>query len=99
MRSYAGCMGLSERVRIYSPPSSCILTWQLLDFCSCVHNVDLSIMSIFTHVIVYPLYYITDEDYVLQFVHPFNRLELLRAQSPCPEAITLHVQQLSGAAD
>ncbi|AQK85681.1 Decapping nuclease DXO homolog chloroplastic [Zea mays] len=40
-----------------------------------------------------------NEDYVLQFVHPFNRLELLRAQSPCPEAITLHVQQLSGAAD
>ncbi|CAN6328390.1 unnamed protein product [Urochloa humidicola] len=40
-----------------------------------------------------------NEDYVLQFVHPFNRLELLRAQSPCPEAITLHVQQLPGAAD
>ncbi|XP_062179765.1 NAD-capped RNA hydrolase DXO1-like [Phragmites australis] len=40
-----------------------------------------------------------NEDYVLQFVHPFNRLELLRAQSPCPEAITLHVQQLSGSAD
>ncbi|RLN00615.1 hypothetical protein C2845_PM06G22790 [Panicum miliaceum] len=40
-----------------------------------------------------------NEDYVLQFVHPFNRLELVRAQSPCPEAITLHVQQLSGAAD
>jgi RAT1-interacting protein len=42
---------------------------------------------------------LADEDYVLQFVHPFNRLELLRAQAPCPEAITLHVQQLSGAAD
>ncbi|KAL6620194.1 hypothetical protein ACP70R_035333 [Stipagrostis hirtigluma subsp. patula] len=40
-----------------------------------------------------------NEDYVLQFVHPFNRLELLRAQSPCPEAITFHVQQLSGAGD
>ncbi|KAK3138869.1 hypothetical protein QOZ80_5AG0374500 [Eleusine coracana subsp. coracana] len=40
-----------------------------------------------------------NEDYILQFVHPFNRLELLRAQAPCPEAITLHVQQLSGAAD
>ncbi|CAN6337713.1 unnamed protein product [Urochloa humidicola] len=40
-----------------------------------------------------------NEDYVLQFAHPFNRLELLRAQSPCPEAITLHVQQLPGAAD
>ncbi|XP_066361898.1 NAD-capped RNA hydrolase DXO1-like [Miscanthus floridulus] len=40
-----------------------------------------------------------NEDYVLQFVHPFNRLELIRAQSPCPEAITLHAQQLSGAAD
>jgi RAT1-interacting protein len=43
--------------------------------------------------------WLADEDYILQFVHPFNRLELLRAQSPCPEAITLHVQQLSGAAD
>ncbi|KAL6843062.1 hypothetical protein ACP4OV_027136 [Aristida adscensionis] len=40
-----------------------------------------------------------NEDYVLQFVHPFNRLELLRAQSPCPEAITCHVQQLLGTAD
>ncbi|KAJ1262738.1 hypothetical protein BS78_09G133000 [Paspalum vaginatum] len=40
-----------------------------------------------------------NEDYLLQFVHPFNRLELLRSQSPCPEAITLHVQKLSGAAD
>ncbi|KAM3410270.1 hypothetical protein ACQJBY_002465 [Aegilops geniculata] len=38
-----------------------------------------------------------NEDYVLQFAHPFHRLELLKAQSPCPEAITLHVEQLTGA--
>uniref|UniRef100_A0A0D9WG52 Decapping nuclease n=1 Tax=Leersia perrieri TaxID=77586 RepID=A0A0D9WG52_9ORYZ len=37
-----------------------------------------------------------DEDYILQFAQPFNRLELLRAQSPCPDAITQHVEQLSG---
>uniref|UniRef100_A0ACD5U440 Uncharacterized protein n=2 Tax=Avena sativa TaxID=4498 RepID=A0ACD5U440_AVESA len=36
-------------------------------------------------------------DYILQFVHPFQRLELLLAQSPCPEAISQHVEQLSGA--
>lgn len=35
----------------------------------------------------------TDEDYILQFTHPFQRLELLQAQS-CPEEITNHVQQL-----
>lgn len=40
-----------------------------------------------------------NEDYVLQFVHPFNRLELLHAQSPCPDAITQHVEQLSAATD
>lgn len=34
-----------------------------------------------------------NEDYILQFVHPFTRLELLRAQS-CPDAITQHVEQL-----
>ncbi|KAL5231647.1 hypothetical protein ABZP36_030423 [Zizania latifolia] len=39
-----------------------------------------------------------NEDYVLQFVHPFNRLELLRAQTPCPDAITHHVEQISGTA-
>ncbi|XP_044974274.1 NAD-capped RNA hydrolase DXO1 isoform X1 [Hordeum vulgare subsp. vulgare] len=38
-----------------------------------------------------------NEDYVLQFAHPFHRLELLKAQSPCPEPITLHVEQLTGA--
>ncbi|CAM0955700.1 unnamed protein product [Alopecurus aequalis] len=38
-----------------------------------------------------------NEDYILQFAHPFQRLELLRAQSPCPEEITQHVEQLSGA--
>uniref|UniRef100_A0A452Z1A6 Decapping nuclease n=4 Tax=Aegilops tauschii subsp. strangulata TaxID=200361 RepID=A0A452Z1A6_AEGTS len=38
-----------------------------------------------------------NEDYVLQFAHPFHRLELLKAQSPCPDAITLHVEQLTGA--
>lgn len=35
-----------------------------------------------------------NEDYVLQFVHPFNRLELLRAQTS-PEAINTHVATLS----
>jgi RAT1-interacting protein len=35
----------------------------------------------------------TDEDYILQFAQPFNRLELLQAQS-CPEEITNHVEQL-----
>ncbi|KAF3669635.1 Decapping nuclease DXO -like protein, chloroplastic [Capsicum baccatum] len=34
-----------------------------------------------------------NEDYILQFAHPFMRLELLQAQS-CPDAITDHVQQL-----
>ncbi|ONK59159.1 uncharacterized protein A4U43_C08F3590 [Asparagus officinalis] len=34
-----------------------------------------------------------NEDYVLQFVHPFQRLELLRVQS-CPDSITQHVEQL-----
>ncbi|CAI0374269.1 unnamed protein product [Linum tenue] len=34
-----------------------------------------------------------NEDYILQFAHPFMRLELLQAQS-CPEAITNHVSQL-----
>ncbi|KAF5960081.1 hypothetical protein HYC85_001290, partial [Camellia sinensis] len=34
-----------------------------------------------------------NEDYILQFAHPFNRLELLQAQS-CPDVITNHVEQL-----
>lgn len=34
-----------------------------------------------------------DEDYILQFAPPFNRLELLQAQS-CPAEITNHVEQL-----
>uniref|UniRef100_A0A7N0SW99 Decapping nuclease n=1 Tax=Kalanchoe fedtschenkoi TaxID=63787 RepID=A0A7N0SW99_KALFE len=34
-----------------------------------------------------------NEDYILQFASPFNRLELLRAQS-CPDAITNHVAAL-----
>ncbi|KAG8663149.1 NAD-capped RNA hydrolase DXO1 isoform X1 [Manihot esculenta] len=34
-----------------------------------------------------------NEDYILQFAPPFNRLELLQAQS-CPDAITNHVMQL-----
>ncbi|KAH7514313.1 hypothetical protein FEM48_Zijuj11G0075700 [Ziziphus jujuba var. spinosa] len=34
-----------------------------------------------------------NEDYILQFAHPFTRLELLHAQC-CPEAITNHVEQL-----
>ncbi|KAL5551282.1 hypothetical protein UlMin_001458 [Ulmus minor] len=34
-----------------------------------------------------------NEDYILQFAHPFNRLELLQAQS-CPKEITNHVEQL-----
>ncbi|KAF5207086.1 Decapping nuclease dxo-like protein [Thalictrum thalictroides] len=34
-----------------------------------------------------------NEDYTLQFVAPFQRLELLQAPS-CPEAITNHIQQL-----
>lgn len=34
----------------------------------------------------------SDEDYILQFAPPFNRLELLQAQS-CPDAITNHVEQ------
>lgn len=38
-------------------------------------------------------YMASDEDYILQFAHPFTRLELLQAQS-CPEEITNHVAQL-----
>ncbi|KAI0493960.1 hypothetical protein KFK09_024090 [Dendrobium nobile] len=34
-----------------------------------------------------------NEDYILQFVHPYNRLELLRAQTS-PEAVNKHVEQL-----
>ncbi|XP_010053552.2 NAD-capped RNA hydrolase DXO1 [Eucalyptus grandis] len=34
-----------------------------------------------------------NEDYILQFAPPFNRLELLQANS-CPDAITNHVTQL-----
>ncbi|KAL1568948.1 NAD-capped RNA hydrolase dxo1 [Salvia divinorum] len=34
-----------------------------------------------------------NEDYILQFAHPFTRLELLQAQT-CPDSITEHVQQL-----
>lgn len=34
-----------------------------------------------------------NEDYILQFVAPFMRLELLQAQS-CPDVITEHVKQL-----
>ncbi|CAH8386787.1 unnamed protein product [Eruca vesicaria subsp. sativa] len=34
-----------------------------------------------------------NEDYTLQFVHPFMRLELLQAQS-CPDSITNHVHLL-----
>ncbi|KAL2902904.1 Decapping nuclease DXO-like protein chloroplastic, partial [Bienertia sinuspersici] len=36
---------------------------------------------------------IADEDYILQFAPPFNRLELLQANS-CPAVITDHVQEL-----
>ena len=36
---------------------------------------------------------VSDEDYILQFAPPFNRLELLQAQS-YPNAISNHVQQL-----
>ncbi|KAG0447869.1 hypothetical protein HPP92_028109 [Vanilla planifolia] len=35
-----------------------------------------------------------NEDYTLQFVHPYKRLELLRAPS-CPDAITKHVELLN----
>lgn len=35
----------------------------------------------------------SDEDYILQFAHPYTRLELLQAQS-CPDVITKHVEQL-----
>lgn len=35
----------------------------------------------------------TDEDYILQFAHPFNRLELLQASS-CPDSIAKHVLEL-----
>jgi RAT1-interacting protein len=38
-----------------------------------------------------------NEDYILQFVHPFMRLELLQAQS-CPDAITNHVHLLQNPA-
>ncbi|XP_030947043.1 decapping nuclease DXO homolog, chloroplastic-like isoform X2 [Quercus lobata] len=34
-----------------------------------------------------------NEDYILQFAHPYTRLELLQAQS-CPDVITKHVEQL-----
>ncbi|KAK4489181.1 hypothetical protein RD792_004975 [Penstemon davidsonii] len=34
-----------------------------------------------------------NEDYILQFAPPFQRLELLQAQS-CPDEITNHIQQL-----
>ncbi|QCD91498.1 decapping nuclease DXO homolog, chloroplastic-like [Vigna unguiculata] len=34
-----------------------------------------------------------DEDYILQFAPPFNRLELLQAQS-CPDVITSHLELL-----
>ncbi|XP_027360248.1 decapping nuclease DXO homolog, chloroplastic isoform X1 [Abrus precatorius] len=34
-----------------------------------------------------------NEDYILQFAPPFNRLELLQAQS-CPDAITSHLELL-----
>ncbi|XP_044485825.1 NAD-capped RNA hydrolase DXO1 [Mangifera indica] len=34
-----------------------------------------------------------NEDYILQFAPPFNRLELLQAHS-CPEEITKHVEEL-----
>ncbi|XP_042375995.1 NAD-capped RNA hydrolase DXO1-like [Zingiber officinale] len=34
-----------------------------------------------------------NEDYILQFLPPFHRLELLRAES-CPDAITDHVEQI-----
>ncbi|KAJ7952603.1 Decapping nuclease DXO-like chloroplastic [Quillaja saponaria] len=33
------------------------------------------------------------KDYILQFAHPFNRLELLQAQA-CPDAITSHLELL-----
>lgn len=36
---------------------------------------------------------LSDEDYILQFAPPFNRLELLQAHS-CPEEITKHVEEL-----
>ncbi|XP_031501581.1 NAD-capped RNA hydrolase DXO1 [Nymphaea colorata] len=34
-----------------------------------------------------------NEDYILQFCHPFTRLELLRAHS-CPSVVTNHAEQL-----
>ncbi|WVZ12792.1 hypothetical protein V8G54_017322 [Vigna mungo] len=34
-----------------------------------------------------------DEDYILQFAPPFNRLELLQAQS-CPDVIASHLELL-----
>ncbi|XP_072994622.1 NAD-capped RNA hydrolase DXO1 [Typha latifolia] len=37
-----------------------------------------------------------NEDYILQFVQPFHRLELLRAES-CPDSITQHMELLSSA--
>ncbi|KAJ4786332.1 Decapping nuclease rai1 [Rhynchospora pubera] len=38
------------------------------------------------------------ENYILQFMPPFNRLELLKGQS-CPDAITQHVELLTSAID
>jgi len=45
----------------------------------------------------FPTMCFADEDYILQFVHPFMRLELLQAQS-CPDAITNHVHLLQNPA-
>ncbi|GFZ16559.1 glycine-rich protein [Actinidia rufa] len=39
------------------------------------------------------LCWLYDEDYILQFAPPFNRLELLQGQS-CPAVITSHVELL-----
>lgn len=36
---------------------------------------------------------VSDEDYILQFAPPFNRLELLQAHS-CPDVITSHLELL-----
>lgn len=54
-------------------------------------NIKLDEVDVFVN----PIFYlIVGEDYILQFMPPFHRLELLRGQS-CPDAITRHVELLT----
>lgn len=99
MKYYAGFMELSKKVSIIWPHVFYLAlhkqTWNLAGTPFQIKYSSLYRTECFpfVHVILYVHFLVSDEDYILQFAPPFNRLELLQAQS-CPDVITSHLDLL-----